>query len=76
MSNGSGYVRVDGVKMTARRAVYRELVGEPKGRLSPTCSTPDECVNPRHMIDKVGRQPKPRRPTKTGARPWKAPGAR
>jgi hypothetical protein len=74
MSNGSGYTRVNGVKMTARRAVYRELVGEPASALYPKCEV-GECVNPRHMIVKIGRQAKPRQ-KKTGARPWKAAGAR
>lgn len=69
----TAYVRVDGVKMTARRAVYSELVGEPTHPLFPTCGL-DVCVNPRHMTVKVGRQ-KPRT-KKTGARPWKAAGAR
>lgn len=66
------YVRLNGVKMTARRAVYRELCEEPVRPLFPNCGLSD-CVNPRHMIVKVGRQ----KPTKkTGARPWKAAGAR
>ena len=71
--NGVGYARVDGKNMTARRAVYREIVGEPDGPLHPTCQV-GECVNPRHMVVKIGRQ-KPRA-KKTGARPWKAAGAR
>lgn len=71
---GGTYTRVGGAKVTARRAVYRELVGEPAGPLHPKCLVSD-CVNPRHMIVKVGRQ-KPPGQKKTGARPWKAAGAR
>lgn len=74
-SGPTAYVTVDGVKVTARRAVYAYLVEEPTTPLYADCGNGD-CVNPRHMIVKIGRQPKPPRQKKTGARPWKAAGAR
>lgn len=43
-----GYTRYEGRSMTARRAVFLHLHGEPGGPLFPWCGL-DDCVNPPHM---------------------------
>lgn len=46
---GTGYARVDGRQMTARRAVYLHLRGEPGAPLRPGVCEIDSCVNPWHQ---------------------------
>jgi hypothetical protein len=43
-----GYVYYEGRQITARRAVYIHLRGEPGGPLIPSCGL-EECVNPDHQ---------------------------
>jgi hypothetical protein len=46
---GHGYTRVKGADITARRAVYLALRGEPGGPLHPALCGLHTCVNPAHM---------------------------
>lgn len=43
-----GYAYYKGKRITARKAVYIHLKGEPGGPLIPSCGL-EECVNPDHM---------------------------
>lgn len=43
-----GYTYYEGRRITARKAVYTHLRGEPDGPLIPTCGL-EECVNPDHQ---------------------------
>lgn len=55
---GTGYIRLDGKEMTARRAVYLKVLGEPGAPLRPSVCQIDACVNPWHQTaGGPGRRP-------------------
>jgi hypothetical protein len=52
-----GYTYYEGKRITARRAVYIHLRGEPGGPLIPSCGL-EQCVNPAHMAITKARRKK------------------